>query len=68
MKHERENRKAQSGQAVLEYIILLSITLTGATLIARGILTSLDDAVLRFGGKLEKNLKTGRAPVGVWKN
>ncbi len=57
-----------SGQAVTEYVLLLSMTLTGTVLIARGILGLLDTITAHFGGQLEKDLKTGRAPISVFSN
>ncbi len=58
----------QRGQAVLEYILLLAITLTLVVGMSKTILEALDQSVLRFGGRLEKTLKTGRAPANVWTN
>src|SRR4051812_43581195 len=58
----------EDGQGVLEYILLLSGTVIGAGLLARGILNSLDSGVLKLGGQLEKDLKTGRAPLSVYQN
>ena len=58
----------ESGQAVTEYIIILFAVLTGVMALARAIIASLDKAVLRIGGQLEKDLKTGRHGLGIWKN
>lgn len=58
----------ESGQGTVEYILLLSITVIGAATFARAIINSLDKAVLRVGAQLEKDLKTGRAPLSVWEN
>jgi Flp pilus assembly pilin Flp len=60
--------KDENGQATVEYILLLSITVVGAASFARVIMSSLDRAVLRLGGQLEKDLKSGRAPLSVWEN
>ncbi len=57
-----------SGQAVLEYILLLAITVTLVVGFSKTILDTLDKGVLKFGGRLEKTLKTGRAPANVWTN
>jgi hypothetical protein len=57
----------QSGQATTEYIILLSVCVVVAGQLARTILAALDRGILRLGGQLEKDLKTGRAPLGIWK-
>lgn len=58
----------EDGQGVIEYIILLSVTVIGAGLLARGILKALDGGILKLGGQLEKDLKTGRAPLSVYQN
>lgn len=58
----------QQGQAITEYILILSACVLGAAALARGILGVLDKGILRLGAQLEKDLKTGRAPVNVWKN
>jgi Flp pilus assembly pilin Flp len=60
--------KDDDGQAVIEYILLLSMTVIGAGFLARGILNALDNGVLKLGGQLEKDLKTGRAPLSVYQN
>lgn len=58
----------EDGQAVIEYVLVLSATLVAAGLLARGILSALDSGVLKLGGQLEKDLKTGRAPLSVYQN
>lgn len=58
----------ESGQATVEYILILSAVVTGAVALARVILASLDKGILILGGQLEKDLRTGRADVGIWKN
>jgi hypothetical protein len=32
------------------------------------ILSVVDSGILSLGGQLEKDLKTGRAPLDIWKN
>ncbi|OFZ73944.1 MAG: hypothetical protein A3K03_04845 [Bdellovibrionales bacterium RIFOXYD1_FULL_44_7] len=56
------------GQATVEYILLLSVTAVAAGALSRAILSTIDKGILRFGGQLEKDLKTGRTPVTIWKN
>jgi Flp pilus assembly pilin Flp len=58
----------EDGQAVIEYVLILSATLIAAGMLARGILSALDNGVLKLGGQLEKDLKTGRAPLTVYQN
>lgn len=57
-----------SGQATLEYILILSVSVFGAAAISRSIITALDRGILHLGAELEKDLRTGRIPVDVWKN
>ncbi len=58
----------QRGQAVLEYILLLAVTVSLVVGFSKTILTAVDQGILKFGGRLEKTLKTGRAPANVWTN
>lgn len=64
----RRLRNDESGQAVTEYILILSAAVIGAAALARTLLGVLDQGILRLGGQLEKDLKTGRAPLNVWRN
>ncbi len=57
-----------SGQATIEYILILSASVLGAAAISRAIINALDRGILFFGAQLEKDLRTGRVPVDVWKN
>ena len=56
------------GQATLEYILILSASVLGAAAISRTIISALDRGILNLGAQLEKDLRTGRVPVDVWKN
>lgn len=58
----------ESGQATTEYIVMLAAIVVGASAMARQILQTLEQGVLRLGGQLEKDLKTGKAPLHVWTN
>lgn len=60
--------KDENGQAVTEYILILSASIFAASTIARTILKGLDQGILNLGGQLEKDLKTGRAPLDTWQN
>lgn len=60
--------KDDRGQGTVEYIFILSLTVVGASTLARTILKALDKGILNLGSQLEKDLKTGRAPIGVWEN
>ena len=56
------------GQATVEYVLLLMISVSLSILLLSGINTVLRDGLLIFGGQLEKDLKTGRAPLNIWTN
>lgn len=58
----------EGGQATVEYIIILSAVVGTAVAFSRGILRGLNDGILLLGGALEKDLKTGRATIGIWEN
>ena len=58
----------EDGQAVFEYIFLLSLVLVGATALTRAIIDAIDRGILKFGGKFEQYLKTDQAPPNVWTN
>jgi hypothetical protein len=58
----------ERGQGTVEYILILSASVLGAGQLARMIMKSFDSGISRLGGQLEKDLKTGRAPLGVWEN
>ena len=57
-----------AGQATLEYILILSASVVGAAAISRSIISAVDRGILHLGAELEKDLRTGRLPVDVWKN
>jgi hypothetical protein len=57
----------EDGQAITEYILLLSATIFSAIAMARAIKGGLDEGILSLGGQLEKDLRTGRASLRVWK-
>ena len=58
----------EDGQATVEYILLLSVTLGFVITFVKQITSLVDKGVLKLGGQLEKDLKTGRATVNVWSN
>lgn len=58
----------EEGQGTVEYMLILSVVIAGAGLLSRKLIQVLDTGVLKLGGQLEKDLKTGRAPVDIWKN
>ncbi len=57
-----------SGQATLEYVLLLFFIISFSTLMTRGILRSYNLSIQKFNGALEKDLKTGKSPIEVFKN
>jgi Flp pilus assembly pilin Flp len=58
----------QEGQATVEYMLILSVVIAGAGLLSRKLIQAIDAGILKLGGQLEKDLKTGRAPTDVWQN
>jgi Flp pilus assembly pilin Flp len=58
----------EEGQATVEYILILSVVVVGASAIARTVLNTLDQGILSFGGQLEKDLHTGKATLNAWSN
>ena len=64
----REPFSANAGQGTVEYILILAVIVLGASQIGKRILYSFDLSVLRIGAELERDLKSGRAPLSVWSN
>jgi hypothetical protein len=58
----------EQGQALTEYILILSACVVAAGAMTKQLLRVLDQGILKLGGQLEKDLKTGRPNVGIWKN
>jgi Flp pilus assembly pilin Flp len=58
----------ENGQGTVEYILILSVSVVAAGKISHEVLKVLDTGIKKLGGQLEKDLKTGRAPLGIWKN
>lgn len=60
--------REESGQAVTEYVLLLSLSVVGATALGRAVLKAMDQFTAVFGGQLEKDLKSGGTSVQIWTN
>lgn len=58
----------ERGQGTVEYVLILSASIVAATQLMRQLIRSLDAGILHLGAQLEKDLKTGRAPLSVWEN
>lgn len=58
----------ESGQALVEYLLLLSLIFTVSVGFSRRIVSALDSSITVFNGTLEKDLRTGRATVRFWEN
>ena len=56
----------ESGQAITEYILLLAIVLGMVSLFLSKLTGSFDLATTAMGGKIEKQLRTGKAPASIW--
>ncbi len=57
-----------SGQATLEYILLLSVILFGVSAMGASFIKTLNRGIFLVGGTLEKDLRTGRVNLGAWNN
>ena len=60
--------KDESGQGTVEYILILSVSVVGASQLAKKFLSMLDHVVLLIGAQLERDLKTGRLGPSAWQN
>jgi Flp pilus assembly pilin Flp len=58
----------EDGQATVEYILILTVVVVGASAIAHTVLNTIDQGILAFGGQLEKDLHTGKATLNAWSN
>lgn len=67
MSHRKRSFGSQ-GQGTIEYLLILAAVVTGSLLLSRSILGVLDKGILKLGGQLEKDLKSGRLPLRVWSN
>ena len=64
----RNLARDESGQGTVEYVLILSTMAIGTIKFAQAMLAVLDRGILNLGGQLEKDLKTGRANIAIWKN
>ena len=62
-----KKKSKESGQAVLEYMILLSITLGIVVGFAKNMTGIFDKAAPKIGGNFERQLRAGAASAKVWK-
>ena len=60
--------KDERGQGTVEYILILSVSVVGASQLAKKFLSMLDHVVLLIGAQLERDLKTGRLGPSAWQN
>lgn len=63
-----ELKADDGGQATVEYVLILSVTIVAVSRLIKQFFISFDKAVQVIGANLEKDLKTGRAPYSVWSN
>jgi hypothetical protein len=61
-------QSGEEGQAIVEYILLLSVIFVVAASFSRNAIRSLDASITTFNGQLERDLRTGRAGVDIWEN
>lgn len=62
------SKEKESGQALIEYALLLAMAMIVALPMSRQIVSFMDQSVARLGSTLEKKLYTGKAHVTVWGN
>jgi len=58
----------ERGQTTVEYILILTVTIVAVMAVVRIIMRLTDRGMLKLGSQLEKDLKTGRIPVNVWRD
>lgn len=58
----------ESGQALVEYVLLLIAVIGLSFAMISGITSALDKKVLADGGAMEKILRTGRIPLSSYSN
>lgn len=58
----------ESGQATVEYVLILSFVVVVAGTISRTLMSTLDRSIGFLGAELEKQLRTGRLKVSAWNN
>lgn len=63
---QRGSAAPESGQAILEYVLLLTIVLGALTYFVQAISGKMDQTTAINGGSLEKQLRTGSAPASIW--
>lgn len=51
-----------------EYIIILAFCALAASTLMRKLMSFFDGGILKIGGQLEKDLKSGRSPLNTWIN
>lgn len=66
-RHALSLLRDEGGQATVEYVLILSACVIAASQLGRRILDAIDSGIRFMGGQLEKDLKTGRAPLLVYK-
>ncbi len=64
---EMTKRRSDSGQAVVEYVILLAITVGILVSFVRSLSGSLNKTIPKWGESLEVQLRAGAAPASLWK-
>jgi Flp pilus assembly pilin Flp len=60
------SRSNQSGQAVIEYVLVLAVALSVVIVVRLTIVASLDKGVAGVGGRFERELRTGSLPASYW--
>jgi len=58
----------RKGQAILEYIVILSACLFATLGVSKNITSIIGSGIFRLGAQLEQDLKTGRLSLKLWSN
>ena len=59
---------SEAGQATIEYVIIMTAAVTVAITLGRSLLKVFDSGLLKLGAQVERDLKTGRGELDIWKN
>jgi hypothetical protein len=60
--------KNQKGQALLEYVLMLSISIILTGIVYKAALAGVDKMALLMGAKVENQLRTGNVTSPYWRN
>ena len=62
----KRKKKNESGQAIVEYILLLSIVVATSAFFMKTLTGLFDKTAATMGAKIEVQIRTGNAPATIW--